>query len=110
MFLRPHRIPASVSSTIRVNNSILHQLLGIGTGFGRELREQRFLFGREMYFHVLQARETRHRGNTGNESAGNPGRRIIRNVEAGKAVFQATSDSRTTGAPAATRPPRITRA
>ncbi len=33
---------------------ILYQLLGIGAGFGSELRKQRFLLSCEMYFHALQ--------------------------------------------------------
>ena len=38
----------------QAQDSILHQLLGIGTGFCGKLGKLRFLLGREMYFHALQ--------------------------------------------------------
>jgi hypothetical protein len=43
----------------KAQDSILHQLLGICTGFGGELRKLRFLLWREVYFHAFKVRENR---------------------------------------------------
>jgi hypothetical protein len=38
---------------------MLHQLLGVCTGFGGYLRKLRFLLRREMYFHASSLRNSR---------------------------------------------------
>ena len=40
----------------QAQNSILHQLLGVSTGLGGELRKLRFLLRCGMYFHALQCK------------------------------------------------------
>ena len=53
----------SAFSLNEAQDGMLHQLLGVCTGFGGYLRKLRFLLGREMYFHVSRLRNNRLRSN-----------------------------------------------